>query len=194
MTFQFVCTALSILGSSGVPNTGVPNDCLVNGVAQNAAVMAPAAQAAPMPQAVPMSQAAPMPAAAAAGPTAAIRAVPLMAEAPPAPVPAVAPKAMAAPAPAPAAAAGAGHWSIHLASYLSARRADQGWSELRHALPAVLGALSPSKVTVTFKGKGTFVRLLAGPFDDLAAAEKACAALSAAHQYCHPLAPGRERL
>jgi cell division septation protein DedD len=136
-----------------------------------------------------------------AGAPAVIRAEPLVADAHPVDTPPPKVMAMAAVAPQPRSATGttptppaaeAGGWRVHLASYHNAAWADQGWSELRHALPAVLGALTPSKVTVTFKGKGTFVRLLAGPFEDRAAAEKVCALLSQSHQYCHPLAPGHE--
>jgi hypothetical protein len=88
----------------------------------------------------------------------------------------------------------AGGWQIHLASYRSAKAADLGWEELRHAAPTALDSLSPSKATVTLKGRGEFVRLLAGPFEDRAAAEKVCALLSQSHLYCLPLAPGRGAL
>ena len=92
----------------------------------------------------------------------------------------------------PAAAGGEGGWHIHLASYRSAGEADQGWTKFKHTLSAVLGALTPDKATVDIKGKGSFVRLLAGPFTDRATAERACAALAKAHQYCRPMGPGQE--
>ena len=120
-----------------------------------------------------------------------VTAVPLP---PPLPVPSapsVSPAPLAAQARQAEAQASAGGWRIHLASYRSAKAADLGWEALRHAAPTALESLSPSKATVTLKGRGEFVRLLAGPFEDRAAAEKVCALLSQSHLYCLPLAPGR---
>ncbi len=192
MSFRFVGIALSILSTPGPSDHGV-----ANGTARSLTVVVPApltgpkvVEVAPVP--VPPAAPAPSPVTVAVSPQrpqeSMIIGGAVQEEAAAMPqVGAAQPKETETAAP-----AEAGGWRIHLASYRSATRADQGWSELRHAVPAVLGTLTPSKVTITLKDKGRFVRLLAGPFDDQAAAEKACAALNEAHLYCHPLAPGHE--
>jgi cell division septation protein DedD len=121
----------------------------------------------------------------------------------PLPVP-LAPRAQQAPAPrapattpraepkAPAAHPGGGY-HIHLESYRSTAQIPESWAKLRAAYPAVLGPLSVSSATVTIPDKGSFVRLLAGPFASRAAADQACAALKQAkHSYCLPVAPAGE--
>ena len=85
-----------------------------------------------------------------------------------------------------------GSYRIHLESYRNTHSVDAAWARLRNARPAVLGDLVPSTVTVTVPSKGTFVRLLAGPFSTREAAERACVTLRKVHQYCHPVAPGHE--
>ena len=88
------------------------------------------------------------------------------------------------PAPAPA---GEGGYRIHLASYRDRTDTDQEWAKLRTGHPGALDSLSPSTTTVTLPGKGTFVRLLAGPFESRAEADRTCAELRRGHQYCQPM-------
>lgn len=221
MSFRFVGAALSILGTpvpSDVPpgvgtapspsvqvqtRSGGPIDI---GTVPPVPAPAPALAVPPVPTPTPVRSTAPV----------MIRPPPTVVQATPAPVPTLtstptSTMAMASlpPAPPPPDTRGASpggpdaavqalpqaegaRWHVHLASYRSAGGAERGWTELRHVLPAVLGTLTPSKVSVVLKGKGTFVRLLAGPFDDRDAAEKLCAVVSQSHLYCQPLAPGRE--
>jgi hypothetical protein len=89
-------------------------------------------------------------------------------------------------------AAATGDYRIHLESYRDRKPIPEGWKELQAGHPEVLGKLTSSTATVTIPKKGAFVRLLAGPFPNQAAAEHACEALKATHQYCRPVAPGRE--
>ncbi len=184
MSFRFVGAALSILttGASGYYVTqGTPG--------QAPAMVVPVTRAAPVTMAPPVAMATPGAevrcTAAAMTPAPARTSHPASHHHAAAPTPAAATRAQPA---------ASGDWHIHLASYHSASRADQGWTQLSQAQPTVLGALSPAKATIAIKGKGSFVRLLAGPFADKAAADQACAALAKANLYCHPLAPGHEGL
>ncbi|MEI7610351.1 MAG: SPOR domain-containing protein [Rhodospirillaceae bacterium] len=93
-----------------------------------------------------------------------------------------------------ATAAAEGGYHIHLESYHAEQATPRAWAALQKANPAVLGSLKVSTAAVDVPNKGHFVRLLAGSFENRAAAEKACTAIKKDHpgQYCHPVAPGRE--
>ena len=77
--------------------------------------------------------------------------------------------------------------AVHLASYRSAKSADNGWAQLRRSQKALLGGLSHEVKQINLgRGKGTFFRLLAGPLASEAAAEKLCRTLKQRRQYCQP--------
>ncbi|MEI8394693.1 MAG: SPOR domain-containing protein [Rhodospirillaceae bacterium] len=85
-----------------------------------------------------------------------------------------------------------GGYRIHLESYRDRKMLETAWTQLRNARSAVLGSLTHSTASVNVKGKGTYLRLLAGPFATKAEAEQACAELRQSRQYCQPVGPGRK--
>jgi len=94
---------------------------------------------------------------------------------------------MALPPPLPAPAsrpAAAGGWRIHLESLSrqdSVEPSEAGW---RRRLPQLFRGLEFATESVEVPGKGTFLRLYAGPFVSAAAAEAACAQIHRQHLYC----------
>ncbi|WP_420564673.1 SPOR domain-containing protein [Thalassobaculum sp.] len=108
---------------------------------------------------------------------------------------AAAPAAAAAGSTAPrtAAASGgggsSGPWAVHLASYRSARSAQDGWKLLQRRFPD-LG--DKKMVTSEFdpgNGRGTYVRLMAQGFPNRDAAVQFCAPLKAKGQFCDARGP-----
>ncbi len=103
-----------------------------------------------------------------------------------APIP-TAPTSTPAPAPAAAptvAAAPGGSAKIQLASLKDQQAATATWNQLQKKFPDILGGLQPSYEKVELAGKGTFIRLQAGPLKDRNAAQAACQQLAAKNQGC----------
>ncbi len=97
------------------------------------------------------------------------------------------PKPMAA---APAMSSG-GRVGAHLGSYRTVNEAKQGWETLAKANPDLLGSLSYQ--TAEFDpgdGRGIFIRLLAGPFDDRAKVQALCRDLQSKRVFCRVLSLG----
>ncbi|MFW5733823.1 MAG: SPOR domain-containing protein [Oceanidesulfovibrio sp.] len=65
----------------------------------------------------------------------------------------------------------AGQWSVHLASYKLESNVHRGWLQLQATYPDLLSGLQPQQTVVHIPGKGTFVRLMAGPIPNRADAE-----------------------
>ncbi len=64
-----------------------------------------------------------------------------------------------------------GQWGVHLASYKLEANVHNGWLLMQAAYPDLLAGLSPRRVVADIPGKGTFVRLVAGPIPNQADAE-----------------------
>jgi hypothetical protein len=75
----------------------------------------------------------------------------------------------------------------HLASFRSEAEARQGGKDLQKRYPALLGTAKFQFQPVTIAGKGTFIRLIAGPFDKTTT-QNLCASLKRSGQYCVPTA------
>ncbi len=79
--------------------------------------------------------------------------------------------------------------AVHLASYRSEKRAQDGWGILRRQHPGLLGGLQAATPRVDLgPGKGIYYRLKAGPLADRSAALDLCAKLKAQRVYCEPTA------
>lgn len=76
---------------------------------------------------------------------------------------------------------------IHLASYRTLAHTSAGWDELRTRFPEQLAGREARVEAVTIPDRGDFLRLEAGPYDSLAAARAACAAIERAGEYCLPV-------
>jgi len=76
---------------------------------------------------------------------------------------------------------------IHLASYRTMAHSLAGWDELRTRFPELLSDREARIEAVTLPERGDFLRLQAGPYDTLAAARAACAAIERAGEYCLPV-------
>ena len=79
-------------------------------------------------------------------------------------------------------------WRIQLASLRHASETQGAWQRLQARNDAVLGSLSLSVQEAELE-TGTFYRIQAGPLADRAAADAACAALTANDQACFVVAP-----
>lgn len=77
-----------------------------------------------------------------------------------------------------------GSAKIQLASLKDQAAATATWNQLQKKFPDVLGGLQPSYEKVEIAGKGTFIRLQAGPLKDRATAQNACQQLAAKNQGC----------
>ncbi|MSP50696.1 MAG: hypothetical protein EXQ95_15395 [Alphaproteobacteria bacterium] len=89
------------------------------------------------------------------------------------------------------ASAGAGRFGAHLGSYRTVNEAKQGWETLARANPDVLGTLGYQ--TAEFDpgdGRGIFIRLLAGPFDDRTKVQNLCRDLQGKRVFCRVLSLG----
>ena len=73
---------------------------------------------------------------------------------------------------------------IHLASYRDPAGAERGWGILQATHQDVLGGLGHRATEVTLGSRGTFYRLVAGPFANARAAAAACISLSARGDFC----------
>ncbi len=72
----------------------------------------------------------------------------------------------------------------HLASFRSDEAAETGWRMLQERHPEQLGHRKLITREITLSDKGTFVRVLTGPFESRAPAEALCKSLSGGEQYC----------
>jgi len=105
-------------------------------------------------------------------------------EAPPVPQPAETP-APATPADTPAPPQGTEtRYAIHLASLRSEEGTQTEWRTLQERHPEQLGHRKLITREITVSEKGTFVRVLTGPFESRAPAEALCKSLSGGEQYC----------
>ena len=76
--------------------------------------------------------------------------------------------------------------AVHLASYRSMKQAERGWSQIKRAHKGVLGKLKHEVKKVRLGKKGTYFRLMAGPFENAGAAKNACRQLKRRRQFCEP--------
>ena len=77
-----------------------------------------------------------------------------------------------------------GDYAIHLVSLGGETDVDFSWQKLNAAYPSQLTGRSLVVKQVDLGDRGTFNRILAAPFPDLAHAELACSELEALGQYC----------
>jgi len=75
-------------------------------------------------------------------------------------------------------------YGIHLASYGDEADARSGWAALKSRYPDLLDGKRFALKSVNLGDRGTFVRLMAVPYADSAAASAACADLQRRAQYC----------
>jgi hypothetical protein len=78
-------------------------------------------------------------------------------------------------------------YMAHLASYRDETHAAAGWKTLQKAHRDLLINRSPVTVTAEIPGQGTFVRLMAGGFGQLADVSEFCSEFKASGQYCIPV-------
>lgn len=90
----------------------------------------------------------------------------------------------AAPKPAATVAAPGGSAKIQLASLKDQAQAQATWGQLQKKYADILGDLTPAYERVDIPGKGTFIRLQAGPLKDRNAAQALCQQLAAKNQGC----------
>jgi hypothetical protein len=105
--------------------------------------------------------------------------------------PAVAAPAVMAPPPPLMPASGNGRYGAHLGSYRSVDEAKAGWATLARAHPDLLSPLGYQ--TAEFDpgdGRGVFIRLLAGPFEDRGRAEALCKSMQSKRAFCRVLSLG----
>lgn len=81
-------------------------------------------------------------------------------------------------------------YGLHLASFRNEVNARTGWATLQSEYPDLLGDKTYDLEPVDLGNRGTFVRLVARPFPDLAAAHAACRNLQRRAQYCAVMPPG----
>jgi hypothetical protein len=90
----------------------------------------------------------------------------------------------------PAAQRAEGHqhgYMAHLASYRDETHATAGWKTLQKAHRDLLINRTPVTVTAEIPGQGTFVRLMANGFSQLADVSEFCSEFKASGQYCIPV-------
>jgi len=75
---------------------------------------------------------------------------------------------------------------VHLASYRDMDTAQAGWAALSKRYAGVMRDMTPHFEQVTLPGKGTFVRLKAGPVAIPGGPVRLCDQLQAAGQFCKP--------
>jgi hypothetical protein len=76
-------------------------------------------------------------------------------------------------------------YGVHLASYRGMGPLRDGWRTLQRRHGPVLGSMGALVQPLDLRdGRGVFLRLKAGPFDDRTAAESACAAIKAKGDFC----------
>jgi hypothetical protein len=75
-------------------------------------------------------------------------------------------------------------FAIHLSSHKSTDAATEEWSQLQAKYPNLLSQKHLALQTIDLESRGTFVRVLAEPFDDRAGAQDLCTKLGPDRQYC----------
>lgn len=103
---------------------------------------------------------------------------------------AAAPPGEATPEPAPELAPELAAYGIHLASFGSEVNARRGWKELQAQHPDLLDGKTLALRSVELGDRGTFVRLIAVPYANSAAARAVCRDLQRRSQYCAVMRPG----
>jgi hypothetical protein len=106
----------------------------------------------------------------------------------PKPAPAPEPKQLASIQPA-AGAAAAGAFRVQIASLRTTEDAAKSWEKLKTTNPDLLGKLSGNVVRADLGDKGTFYRVVAGPFSDRDAASELCAKLKQRNVGCLVVKP-----
>ncbi|MBB4265539.1 SPOR domain-containing protein [Roseospira visakhapatnamensis] len=84
-----------------------------------------------------------------------------------------------------AATRGSGNY-VHLASYRDETSARAGWAALSQRYAGSMRDMAPHYQRVTVPGKGTFIRLKAGPVGIPGGANRLCDQLRGAGQFCEP--------
>jgi len=84
-----------------------------------------------------------------------------------------------------------GGFAVHLASYQSEETALAGWREIKASHPELLTSRE-ARLKLLDLGEfgGRYLRLLVGPFEDVAPARKVCARLRASGEFCQVAAFG----
>ena len=106
-----------------------------------------------------------------------------------APMAGAASTASKAPAAAPSGGRSSGPWAVHLASYRSARSAQDGWTVLQRKYPALKDKKMVTSEFDPGTGRGTYVRLMAQGFPNRDAAIRFCAPIKASGQFCDARGP-----
>lgn len=97
---------------------------------------------------------------------------------------AAAPEVVAADEPAPQPAPQSAPYGIHLASYRNEANARKSWQEIQAQYPDLLNGKTLALRSVELGDRGTFVRLIAVPYANSAAARAICRDLRQREQYC----------
>lgn len=74
--------------------------------------------------------------------------------------------------------------AVHLASYRSAKQAENGWKQISKAHGKLLGSLQHEVSRVRLGSKGTYFRLKAGPLQSVSKAKSLCSQLKRRRQFC----------
>ena len=74
--------------------------------------------------------------------------------------------------------------AVHLASYRSAKQAENGWKQIMRAHGNLLGKLEHEVSQVKLGSKGTYFRLKAGPLQSVTDAKSLCTQLKRRRQFC----------
>lgn len=86
-------------------------------------------------------------------------------------------------------------YAVHLASYRSRARAQEGWKDLQVRYPALLGGLTARLTPLDLANAGgSYLRLLAGPFEDIPPARAFCDKLRDMDMFCQLSLFSGERL
>lgn len=74
--------------------------------------------------------------------------------------------------------------AVHLASYRSAKQAENGWKQIMRSHGKLLGQLEHEVSRVKLGSKGTYFRLKAGPLQSVTEAKSLCSQLKRRRQFC----------
>jgi len=74
--------------------------------------------------------------------------------------------------------------AVHLASYRSAKQAENGWKQIMRSHGKLLGELEHEVSRVKLGSKGTYFRLKAGPLQSVTEAKSLCSQLKRRRQFC----------
>jgi len=74
--------------------------------------------------------------------------------------------------------------AVHLASYRSAKQAENGWKQIMRSHGKLLGQLEHEVSRVKLGSKGTYFRLKAGPLQSVKEAKSLCSQLKRRRQFC----------